>query len=53
MLLNPEIIRATIDKLLRAFENIIQMELIMVRWKEVKKFQAGQFIKIPVFLPLK
>jgi len=39
LLPNPEILRATIDKILRAFENVIQMELIKIRWVEIKKFQ--------------
>lgn len=33
---NPEIIITTVNKLLRAFENVIQMELIRVRWEEIK-----------------
>ena len=36
---NPEIIRNTIEKILRAFENIVQTELIRVRWEEIKNFK--------------
>ncbi|OGH48352.1 MAG: hypothetical protein A3G66_03940 [Candidatus Levybacteria bacterium RIFCSPLOWO2_12_FULL_39_17] len=38
---NPEIIRTTIEKVLRAFENVIQTELIRVRWEEIKKLQVN------------
>ncbi len=37
---NPEIIRATIDELLRTFENITQTGLLKIRWQEIKKLQA-------------
>lgn len=37
MLPNPEIPRATIDKLLKTFENVIQIELIRVRWEEIRR----------------
>ena len=37
---SPEILRATTDKLLRAFENVIQMELIRVRWEEIRRLQV-------------
>lgn len=40
MLPKPEIIIATVEKLLKAFENVIQMELIRVRWEEIKKLQT-------------
>jgi len=30
---NPEIIKTTVEKILRAFENVIQMELIRARWE--------------------
>ena len=35
----PEIIRATIEKVLKAFENVVQTELIRVRWEEIKRLQ--------------
>ena len=34
---NPEIIIATIEKVLRAFENVIQTELLKIRWQEIRK----------------
>ena len=34
---NPQIIIQTVEKLLKAFENVIQMELIRVRWEEIKR----------------
>ncbi len=34
---NPEILRATIEKVLRAFENVTQTELIRVGWEEIKR----------------
>jgi len=33
LLPNPEIIKTTVEKILRAFENVIQMELIRARWE--------------------
>lgn len=42
---NPEIIIATAEKLLKAFGNVIQMELIRVRWEEIKKFNT-QYLKV-------
>lgn len=38
---NPEIIIPTINKILQAFENVIQMELIRVRWEEIKRLQLA------------
>jgi len=38
-LLNLEIIIVTIEKVLKAFENVIQMELVRVRWEEIQRFQ--------------
>jgi len=43
---NPEIIIATIEKALKAFENVIQMELIRVRWEQIKRFQSQPVLKI-------
>lgn len=38
---NPEIPRPTIDKLLKAFENVTQTEWLKLRWQEVKKLQEN------------
>jgi len=46
LLPNPEIIIAIIEKVLKAFENVIQMELIRVRWEEIKKFHLTSNINI-------
>ena len=39
MLPSPEIIITAINKILKAFEDTIQMELIKVRWEEIKRLQ--------------
>ena len=38
---NPEILRATIGKLLRAFENAVQMELMRVGLEAIEKLQSS------------
>lgn len=37
---SPQIIRTTVEKVLKAFENVIQTELIRVRWEQIKKLQV-------------
>jgi len=34
---NPEIIRTSISKIIKAFEDTIQTELVRVRWEEIKR----------------
>ena len=36
---NPEILISIVEKILRAFENVIQTELIRIRWKEIKTLE--------------
>lgn len=36
---NLQIIITTVNKILRAFENAVQMELIRVRWQEIKRLR--------------
>jgi len=36
---NPKIIRITIDKVLKAFGNVVQVELLKVRREEIKRLQ--------------
>ena len=43
---NPEITRATIDKLLRVLENVGRVELIKARCEEIKKFQPNLAVTI-------
>lgn len=38
---NPEILRATIDKLLRAFENVTQTEFLKIRWQLIILYQKS------------
>lgn len=44
MLPSPEIIRTVINKIIKAFEDTIQTELIKVRWEEIKRLQPASLI---------
>ena len=37
---DSEILRLTISKIIRAFEDVVQMELLRVRWEEIKRLQV-------------
>ncbi len=37
---SPEIIRTCISKIIKAFEDVVQTELIRVRWEEIKRLQV-------------
>lgn len=42
LLPNPEIPRAAIDKVFKAFENVTQTEFLKVRWQAIKRAQLIQ-----------
>jgi len=41
MLPDPRIIHNQIQKIINAFKNLTQMELIKVRWEEINRLQAS------------
>ena len=49
---NPEILISTIEKILRVFENVIQMDLMKVRWEEIKNKKVSKYIATPTFQAL-
>lgn len=40
MLPNSKIIISAMNKILKAFEDAVQMELIKVRWEEIKRLNS-------------
>ena len=36
---DPKIIIKSVDRIIKAFENVIQTELVRVRWEEIKRLE--------------
>jgi len=46
LLPDSEILRLTISKVIKAFEGGVQMELVRVRWEEIKRLQTTPTLKV-------